>query len=220
MKDLLEFMGVLLIAAMVGGLIYAIVKRKLALGISLIVGLLVVGVLWWWLSSPPTTTTLSESKTLSHALQAPEPKKVWEFFKDYWLWAILVLTGLYFWFDGMTPAPAWSKGAKSMIVALAVLMTGAMVVHGIWGEKSPSQQTQQQLVMPMLTMPANGDSPHISAPDAGYAPSFTGFGFVSRCVYSNGNDLEYPCVTGPIVYYYVRDTSGKTNTVSYKWVRP
>lgn len=79
------------------------------------------------------------------------------------------------------------------------------------------QQTGNEME---LLMPANGNSPRISAPDAGYAPSFTGRSFVSHCVYSDGKDLEYPCVKGPIEYYYVHDISGKANKVTYKFVRP
>jgi|SRR3989344_4678741 len=74
------------------------------------------------------------------SLQSPTPGAVWEFFRSYWMWAILALAGLYFWFDGMTPAPAWSKGAKGMVVAFAVLVVGAIAVHGIWGGESSPQQ--------------------------------------------------------------------------------
>jgi len=103
------------------------------------------------------------------------------------------------------------------VVAIAVAI-GIARIASIARSDNPEQGKSTGAMV--LLMPANGDSPHVSAPDAGYAPSFTGYGFTSRCVYSDGRDLEYPCVEGPIVYYYVRDTSGKANTVTYKFVRP
>lgn len=143
MKDILEFIGILLIATMVGGLIYAIVKKKLALGISLVAGLLVVGVLWWWLSSPPTPNEPTEAGTLSQTLQSPSPKEVWEWTKNYWLWIILIL-GIPFFLLYIVKEP-WAKALQGFLaVVVTMFFVVIPLVYGIWGEKAHSQQGQQQ----------------------------------------------------------------------------
>lgn len=69
-----------------------------------------------------------------------------------------------------------------------------------------------------LSMPPHGDSPRIAA-EKGIAPAFTGYNFETHCVYADGRDLSYAqCVPGNIIAYYVRDLSGKPNTVTYKLV--
>lgn len=145
MKDLLEFFGVLLIAAMIGGLIYAAVKRNLVLGVSLVAGLLIVSGVWWWLSSSPApgTPQTAGSGTLSQALQSPSPGGVWEFFKNYWLWIVLVLAipfSILFAFK-----ETWAKATQGVLVTVATVLVGAMIVHGIWGEKTPLLPQVQQV---------------------------------------------------------------------------
>lgn len=215
MKDLLEFMGVLLIGMLAGGLIYAIVKRKLALGISLIAGLLTVIGLWWWFLSPSTPPTPSVPPAPGKWSWSPTPSGVWEFTKDYWFWAIISPALLFFASNALPEA--WMKAAKGMVLTVAVVLVGAMIVHGIWGEKPPS---------PVLTlkMPANGNSPNVDT-KPGYAIDYTGSGFSIHCVYRDGSegvvgDIKTPCKDGPMLYQYLRDTTGKANTTIYAFVRP
>lgn len=171
---------------------------------------IVAGVVLWWLWPAETVS-----------LKAPAPGKVWEFFKNYWMWMIFILAILFFASSALQDS--WAKAAKGLVVVIAVTLIGAMIVHGIWGESSSSQQTQQQLAKPMLKMPPNGDSARIS-PDAGYSMVFTGSGFEHHVVYADGNDcivgnVVNPCKDGPILHQYVRDTTGKSNSVTYKFVR-
>ncbi len=74
-----------------------------------------------------------------------------------------------------------------------------------------------------LTMPANGDSRQIAA-EKGIVPSFTGYDFDTHCVYADGSDRSMldkrnPCIAGNIIAYYVRNLSGKPNTVTYVLVK-
>lgn len=115
--------------------------------------------------------------------------------------------------------------AKALQTVLVLAMVGALVVlplvHAIWGEKSPSQQVQQ-LARPVVTMPANGDSVHVDQ-KVGYILIFTGSGFEHHVVYTGGRDCivgntKDPCQEGPILYQYVRDTTGKPNSATYRFV--
>ncbi len=212
MKFLVGFVGVLLIAGLTGGLFYAILKKKLLLAKSLGVGVLVVSGLWlWWLSSTPApsmpTVGIPGSEIWSQTLQSPSPKTVWEFFKDYWLWIVLVLVGP-FWVLGHFANP-WAKATKGIIGAIAVMLVGALIVHGVWGESSPEKVLS-------LTAPANGNSPTISSGENGSSVTFSGKNFIGHCIYTNGRDEAYPCSTGDgLIKLYVQDTSGKENTVTY-----
>ena len=146
MNILVGFVSVLLIAALAGGLIYTIVKRKLVPAILLAVGVLIVGGLWWWLSSTPTpsaaTGTSSGPGTWSSLLQFT-PKGVWQFFRDYWFWVSLILAGLFFGFGAAAKSKPWAKAVQGMVILIAITLAGAMAVHGIWGESSSSQQVQK-----------------------------------------------------------------------------
>lgn len=115
--------------------------------------------------------------------------------------------------------------AKVLQTVLAIAMVGALVVlplaHAIWGESSSSQQAQQQ-ARPVVTMPANGDSVHVDQ-KVGYILIFTGSGFEHHVVYTGGRDCivgntKDPCQEGPILYQYVRDTTGKPNSATYRFV--
>ena len=103
-----------------------------------VVVLLGLGV-WWSISllGPSTAPPVAPSSP-GWSLQAPEPKTVWAFFKDYWLWVALVLTAIYF-AHKLTESKLAVAG-KYAAIAIAVIMFGAMAVHGIWSEESPSQQ--------------------------------------------------------------------------------
>ena len=170
---------------------------------------------WWGLSN-----THGTSGTWSQTLSAPSPSGVWEFAKNYWLW-ILILGGIIPLVCSFFLPKEKENVAKGLqwLAGLAIVLFFVVAPVGAWIDTQSTPGIGARSAI-SLTAPANGNSPHISAPDAGYAPSFTGYGFVSHCVYSDGTDREYPCVKGPIVYYYVRDTSGKTNTVTYEFVRP
>lgn len=76
----------------------------------------------------------------------------------------------------------------------------------------------------VLTMSANGTSDHLRVPP-GYAATFTGSGFTTHCVYSDGSEgvvgsQSSPCRSGPISYLYLTDTTGHGNSATYEFVRP
>ena len=146
--------------------------------------------------------------------------------KNYWLWilvaGVVLFVALYFVpKDWETRAPKLQGVIVALVLMLFVILP---VVNFFWGEKPPPLPQQvQQLSKPMLTMPPNGDSARIS-PNAGQIVIFTGNGFEHHLIYADGQDCvvgntENPCKDGPILYQYVRDTTGKPNSVTYKFVR-
>ncbi|MEK7515803.1 MAG: hypothetical protein AAB555_02650 [Patescibacteria group bacterium] len=141
-----------------------------------------------------------------------------------WLWLLAfwgVLTALIAFNE--KSLGSWAKTLQSTVAAaMFIMFLGIPSWFWVAGIFSPSQQTQQ-LARPMLKMPPNGDSERIS-PDAGQVVIFTGDGFEHHVVYADGNDCivgnpASPCKDGPILYQYVRDTTGKSNSVSYKLMR-
>ena len=89
-------------------------------------------------------------------------------------------------------------------------------------EQTTLSQQVQQLARPVVTMPANGDSVHVDQ-KVGYILIFTGSGFEHHVVYTGGRDCivgntKDPCQEGPILYQYVRDTTGKPNSATYRFV--
>lgn len=51
--------------------------------------------------------------------------------------------------------------------------------------------------------------------------SFThGPGIEIHCVYSDGTDMAYPCISGPIIEQYARNSSDGKALVTYKQVLP
>ncbi|MEK7126107.1 MAG: hypothetical protein AAB517_03065 [Patescibacteria group bacterium] len=181
--------------------------------------ILVIAGLWWGVSSStPPPDVLSAPDT--GRSWSPTPNGVWEFTKDYWFWSIIGLALLFFGFGAV--GKTWAKAAQGMVVTVVVVLVGAIIVHGIWGEKLPSQQAQQQLERPVVTMPANGNSVHVDQ-KIGYILIFTGSGFEHHVVYTGGRDClvgntKDPCQEGPILYQYVRDTTGKPNSATYRFV--
>lgn len=121
--------------------------------------------------------------------------------------------------DGKTAATLQKVLAGVMLVLLVVLPIWFWIIT----PSAPSLQTQHKFAKPMLKMPPNGDSDRIS-PDAGQIVIFTGDGFEHHVIYADlsdcvvGNPVS-PCKDGPILYQYVRDTTGKPNSVTYKFVR-
>ncbi|MDP2655196.1 MAG: hypothetical protein Q8P17_01390 [bacterium] len=183
--------------------------------------IIVTATIVWGLKS--TLGTSSDSKTWSSLLQ-PTPEWVWEFFRGYWFWIVLILAGLYFWFDGMTPAPAWAKGAKGMVVASAVLMVGAMAIHGIWGESSSSPKitrsevplaSSPQSEWPPLFVPANGKKQIPILP--GKRVTVAGYNFVLHTEYEGGRDCSGVCPDHGVVGVYVENKSATENTVVYAY---
>lgn len=84
---------------------------------------------------------------------------------------------------------------------------------------TPQAAAQAPARTNVLTMTAGGDSSHVSAPP-GHSISFTGSGFTTHCVYTDGHegivgDSKNPCSSGPMLYQFVRDTTGKANAVTY-----
>lgn len=196
--------------------------KKIVRNVLIVFGVIIAlfSVVWLWPSATPSTPSTPSVPGTGWSW-SPTPSGVWEFTKDYWFWAIIGLALLFFASNALHGA--WAKGAKGMVIIVAVVLVGAMIVHGIWGEGSSSQQTPQRLAKPMLKMPPNGDSDRIS-PDAGQVVIFTGDGFEHHVMYADGNDcivgnVVNPCKDGPILHQYVRDTTGKPNSVTYKFVR-
>lgn len=85
----------------------------------------------WWLVVPAVA-----GMAYYVSWGAPSPERVWLFFQSYWLWVVLILAGLYFLSGALDEK--WVKAGKGMVVTLAVLLAGAMAVHGIWGDGEPS----------------------------------------------------------------------------------
>jgi len=149
--------------------------------------------------------------------QAPSLKTVVEVTQSYWLWLLLVGCIAYVLLSFIPKGKGdLVKKSKTILTAFGLLLVGALV----WSWVARGGDGRRQSEKMTLVIPANGDSAHVSPP-AGYSPAFTGYGFMSHCVYRDGTDLEYPCApTGPIVYYYVHDNTGRANLVTYEFVRP
>jgi hypothetical protein len=170
-------------------------------------------VLMWQSSTPPPPGAPSAPST-GRSFPSPTPEGVWEFFKNYWFWTSLILGGLFFAADALPDS--WAKSAKGMVVAFAVLMAGAMAVHGIWDEKSPSHEVKQQTLSavtralpqnapdlprawnadgtmtdpskwPRVQVPPHGDSVRVPNVFGGHLV-WGGSGFKVHCVYADGNE--------------------------------
>lgn len=121
------------------------------------------------------------------------------------------------------------KGFKWIGIATAIVTVLVVTISGVRDraheepQQAVSASAQSEKVM-VLTMPANGDSPHVF-PETGKVTSFTGVGFTTHCVYTDGTkgvvgDQLHPCHDGPMLYQYVRDTTGHPNSVTYAFARP
>ncbi len=124
-----------------------------------------------------------------------------------------------------TPAIAVPANVKKLVlwvsIVLAAIITLSHLVSIVQG--GHDQKRSEKTASLMLSMPANGNSAPVSAPP-GYAVAFTGNGFTTHCVYSDGSEgvvgsRVHPCRSGPMLYEYVHDTTGKTNTVTYAFRR-
>lgn len=126
-----------------------------------------------------------------------------------------------------TPAPkvAVPAGIKKWLwlaaVAVAVIVGIALLVASVKRDRAKVAQrsVQTPAQVNVLAMTAGGDSPHVSAPP-GHSVSFFGSGFTTHCVYTDGRegivgDSKNPCASGPMLYQFVRDTTGKPNSVTY-----
>jgi len=105
-------------------------------------------------------------------------------------------------------------------ILIGVLALG-FFAYQLWKYKStPTVGNSQRAPATMvLSMPPSGDSTHVYAPP-GKSVSFTGNGFTTHCIYTDGHegivgDPTSPCVSGPMLYQFVRDTTGKPNNVTY-----
>lgn len=152
---------------------------------------------------------------------------------SHWFW-ILIFGGIAYALirinDAKSSKTTVTETLKSLLIgAMIFLFIGASVIG--WfaniGKNTDKTSHHQHLVEKTtlsIVMPANGDSPHVSAP-VGYAPAFTGNKFTTHYVYSDGTkgtvgDPTSPHHNGHILYYYVHDTSGKPNSVTYEFVKP
>lgn len=180
-------------------------KKWILVIVGVIVALLLV--VWLWLSQ---TTSL----------HSPPLKEVWKWTKDYWLWILLILAVPFFALFAVTKP--WTKALQGFLVAVAVMFF--VVVPMLARMKGDEEPSPPQDAKPMLSMPANGDSPRIRT-RPGYAVDYSGSGFSIHCIYRDGSegivgDPVKPCGDGPMLEQYVRDTTGKANIATYKFVRP
>jgi hypothetical protein len=174
---------------------------------------------------------LPNSHDIKQTLQSPSLETVWATTKDYWLWILLfgivAFVSLFF-------IPKEKEAlAKKLQWVLAWVMFSLFIGFpllawmGFGDEKQSAQQQarlQQPESKPTLSMLPFGDSVHINPP-VGHATVFTGSGFTTHCVYSDGTegtvgDPVRPCGNGPMLYQFVRDTTGRANAVTYAFVRP
>jgi hypothetical protein len=214
MNIILGFVGTLLAFALLGGLIYAIVKKKLALGISLVVGILVIGGLWWGLSGTPSTP--SASGTWSQTLQAPSPKTVWENTKNYWLWIVLIL-GLSFFVLYAIEKP-WAKALQWFLATMAVMLFAAIpLVDRVRGEKQQSEKMT-------LSMAPNGKSQYVPVPQGKHVV-MDGEDFRYHCVYGDGHEESFGkgetrCSDGHVPFVYATNKREKeANVVTYSYAQ-
>lgn len=140
---------------------------------------------------------------------------------SHWL-ALLILWGIL---EALIALNQPTLGAAAKVLQYGLRWGVFALFIGTWllgfFDGAPSQPRHK---VDVLEMSANGKSAHVSAP-TGYAASFTGSGFTTHCVYTDGSegivgDTERPCVDGPMLYQYVKDTTGRANAVTYKFVRP
>lgn len=128
--------------------------------------------------------------------------------------AVLILSYI---FDGDRGAQV-RKGMWAAVVAFIVV--GSLLLYQDWDTVGWFSEKSKKV--PTLSMPANGDSSQLPA-RPGHPVAFTGSGFTTHCVYSDGSEgvvgsLTNPCKDGPMLYQYVRDTSGKPNKVTYEYL--
>ena len=174
--------------------------------------IIVTAMIVWGLKS--TLGTSSGPGTWSSLLQFT-PKGVWELFKGYWFWIVLILAGLFFGFGAAAKSKPWAKAVQGMVILIAITLAGAMAVHGIWGEAET----------PKLSMSAYGESQRVKPPIGRAVTITSGTGYTLHYVYADGRtgtfgDPSSPKESGHIVGVYARDTSGKANLVTYEFVRP
>lgn len=121
--------------------------------------------------------------------------------------------------------PVRSSAKYLVVVGLTLLLVGIGYSVYLYKKESSSIVTEgavpqkQQLAKSMLKMPANGNSPNLPT-KPGYAVEWTGSGFTIHCVYRDGSTDIGSCRDGPMLYQYLRDTSGRANTATYVFVRP
>ncbi len=122
-----------------------------------------------------------------------------------------------------TPAPkvgipASVKKWLPLVFFTLLVIIGIVLIASV--AYSPEQKQAEKAML--LSMSANGDSRHIDTkPD--HAIDYTGSGFTIHCVYRDGTegvvgDKIHPCKNGPMFEQYVRDITGKANTVTYAYV--
>jgi hypothetical protein len=100
-----------------------------------------------------------------------------------------------------------------IMVIIFIILPSVLWVADLGKPSAPKATTEQVLILS-----PNGESVHLpSAP--GHHFEFTGAGFTAFVVYRDGSVCSEKCPNGPILEVFVRDTTGKKNSVSYELVR-
>lgn len=176
---------------------------------TVILAITALGVLYFWIYKDPAWSSMGGAAEVNR----------WAL--NHWV-GILVFAGILWVLVELNSA---DLGGAAHVLRQMLLWGVFALFIGTWllgvFNGTPSQPRNK---VDVLEMSANGKSAHVSAPP-GYAASFTGNGFTTHCVYTDGSegivgDTERPCVDGPMLYQYVRDTTGRANAVTYKFVRP
>lgn len=149
------------------------------------------------------------------------PVDVGSWSADKWF-PLLVLWGVL---AGLIALNAKALGATAKTLQWVVMgaMLALLIAFPLWswvvGEEKPVPLT--------LTAPASGDSQHIKAPP-GYAVIFLGgegsfdayYGYADGVEVNTREEMPSDKRGVEIMYSYVRDKSGKENTVTYEFSRP
>ncbi len=158
----------------------------------------------------------------SQKLETPSMENIWSWSWNHWLW-ILVFAGIM-WLIIARVASGMTKILCGFVILALILVFVIAPIGSRVSSHHPEHEQQKPVKAMTLSMQANSDSAWIRADDhVGYKASFTGNGFITHCILSDGSegtigDEVHPC-SGPIVWLYVHDTTGRANSVTYEFVR-
>lgn len=111
----------------------------------------------------------------------------------------------------------WLQWIMLLGAGVIAIVRIASVMQWSHQEQSPTADVSLQRQVPQETrqlwMPPYGDSVRISPPIGD--TTFKGTDFISRCIYTDGSEKEFPCPRGAIAWVYVHNTSGHRNSVTY-----
>jgi hypothetical protein len=187
---------------------------KSTLGWTLLIGVIAALFVLWMFGVLPTPTEWKGS------WETPSLRAFTDFVWDHWL-PIVILWGIL---AGMV-AVASNTCAIEKITATTLHRIFAWVM-GITFFALPAfllltepSTAGTKTTKHVLVVPPRGQSEHIPS-RPGYRAVFTGVGFKPYVVYRDGRVCSENCPDGPILELYVEDTTGRTNRVSYDFVRP